>query len=231
MDVHPLNKYRQDSLDTLLSSIPFYKAIKQRDQYQYDLLMRYSRVIEYRPGEVLMEQGQKDQWLYFLLKGQLAVVVGGGKQDRKVVNYITPGEVFGDLAVLIDHQRTATVVADQNCKSVMVFGTDFQVFGELMSVEKISLATKLEYYRNMVHNLRWKLEVYRMTYPDQSFASNHRKVKLYTGPKDTMDELVSLDEQARALARLLVNWNLEFDRLSISPREKIDYNSLVALQG
>jgi len=210
MDVHPLNKYRQDSLDTLLSSIPFYKAIKQRDQYQYDLLMRYSRVIEYRPGEVLMEQGQKDQWLYFLLKGQLAVVVGGGKQDRKVVNYITPGEVFGDLAVLIDHQRTATVVADQNCKSVMVFGTDFQVFGELMSVEKISLATKLEYYRNMVHNLRWKLEVYRMTYPDQSFASNHRKVKLYTGPKDTMDELVSLDEQARALARLLVNWNLEF---------------------
>jgi hypothetical protein len=113
----------------------------------------------------------------------------------------------------------------------MVFGTDFQVFGELMSVEKISLATKLEYYRNMVHNLRWKLEVYRMTYPDQSFASNHRKVKLYTGPKDTMDELVSLDEQARALARLLVNWNLEFDRLSISPREKIDYNSLVALQG
>jgi cAMP-binding proteins - catabolite gene activator and regulatory subunit of cAMP-dependent protein kinases len=98
MDVHPLNKYRQDSLDTLLSSIPFYKAIKQRDQYQYDLLMRYSRVIEYRPGEVLMEQGQKDQWLYFLLKGQLAVVVGGGKQDRKVVNYITPGEVFGDLA-------------------------------------------------------------------------------------------------------------------------------------
>jgi cAMP-binding proteins - catabolite gene activator and regulatory subunit of cAMP-dependent protein kinases len=229
MEVHPLHKYRQESLDTLLSSIPFYKAIKQQDQYQYDLLMTYSRVIEYRPGEVLMEQGQNDQWLYFLLRGQLAVVVGSGESDRKVVNYITPGEVFGDLAILIDHQRTATIVADPHCKSVMVFGTDFTVFGELEDVHKISVNTKLEYYRNMVHNLRWKLEVYRMSYPDQAFASNHRKVKLYTGPKGTLEELKSLDEQARALARLLVHWNFEFDRLSISPREKLDYNTLIAL--
>ncbi|SMF60257.1 Cyclic nucleotide-binding domain-containing protein [Alteromonadaceae bacterium Bs31] len=229
MEVHPLHKYRQDSLDNLLCSIPFYKAIKQSDTLQYDMLMSYSRIIEYRPGEVLLEQGQKDQWLYFLLRGQLAVVVGTGQHERKVVNYITPGEVFGDLAVVIDHLRTATVVADPNCKSVMVFGTDFQVFGELGNFSKISLDTKLEYYRNMVHNLRWKLEVYRMSYPDQSFASNHRKVKLYTGKKGTLEELNSLDEQARALARLLVSWNLEFDRLSISPREKLDYASLIAL--
>ncbi|WP_075188354.1 cyclic nucleotide-binding domain-containing protein [Teredinibacter haidensis] len=229
MEVHPLHRYEQSSLYNLLSSIPFYKAVKQRDPWQYDLLMSYSRIIEYRPGEVLLEQGQNDQWLYFLLRGQLAVIVGSGDDERKVVNYITPGEVFGDLAVLIDHERTATVVADPNCKSVMVFGTDFQVFGDLDDVRKISLSTKLEYYRNMVHNLRWKLEVYRMSYPDQSFASNHRKVKLYTGQKDTLEELKSLDEQARALARLLVIWNLEFDRLSISPREKLDYSSLVAL--
>ncbi|TVZ37943.1 Cyclic nucleotide-binding domain-containing protein [Alteromonadaceae bacterium 2753L.S.0a.02] len=229
MDVHPLHKYRQESLDVLLGSIPFYKAVKQRDQWQYDLLMSYSRIIEYRPGEVLLEQDQKDQWLYFLMRGQLAVVVGTGSHQRKVVNYITPGEVFGDLAVLIDHKRTATVVADPHCKSVMVFGTDFQVFGELHDLSKITLATKLEYYRNMVHNLRWKLEVYRMSYPEQSFASNHRKVKLYSGPKNTMAELDSLDEQARALARLLVSWNLEFDRLSIAPREQLDYNTLIAL--
>jgi hypothetical protein len=41
--------------------------------------------------------------------------------------------------------------------------------------------------------------------------------------------LKSLDEQARALARLLVDWNFEFDRLSITPRENIDYTTLVAL--
>lgn len=229
MEVHPIHKYRRDSLDSLLSSIPFYKAVRQRDEWQYDMLMSYSRIIEYRPGEVLLEKGHNDQWLYFLLRGQLAVVVGSGDTDRHVVNYITPGEVFGDLAVLIDHHRTATVVADPHCKSVMVFGTDFRIFGELEDMHKISLETKLEYYRNMVHNLRWKLEVYRMSYPEESFASNHRKVKLYTGARGTLDELRSLDNQARSLARMLVNWNLEFDRLSIAPREKLDYTSLVAM--
>ncbi|WP_018015858.1 cyclic nucleotide-binding domain-containing protein [Teredinibacter turnerae] len=229
MEVHSLHRYGQASLDTLLSSIPFYKAVRLRDQWQYDLLMTYSRIIEYRPGEIVLEQSQPDQWLYFLMRGQLAVVVGDESQSRKVVNYITPGEVFGDLAVLIDHRRTATVVADPHCKSVRVFATDFCVFGELRDFTQITLATKLEYYRNMVHNLRWKLEVYRMTYPDQSFASNHRKVKLYMGTKGTLDELVSLDEQARALARMLVYWNLEFERLSIAPREHFDYQSMIAL--
>ena len=229
MEVRPLYHYPQISLENLVSSIPFYKAIKQKDQWQYDLLMSYSRIIEYRPGEVLLEQGQVDQWLYFLLKGQLLVVVGEGTSDRKVVNYITPGEVFGDLAALVDHQRIATVIADSNSKRVLVFGTDFKVFGQLQDVSKISLLTKLEYYRNVVHNLRWKLEVYRMSYPEHAFASNHRKVKLFMGTKDTMDELISLDEQARALARLIVGWNLEFDRLAIPPRENLDYHSLAAL--
>lgn len=137
--------------------------------------------------------------------------------------------MFGDLAALMDYERTATVVADTNSKRVLVFGTDFQVFGELKDTRKVSLATKLEYFRNMVHNLRWKLEVYRMSYPDQPFSTSHRKVKLYMGQKDCMDELEALDQQARALARLLVNWNTEFDRLAIKPSVSLDYSSLAAL--
>ncbi len=228
MEVQPLQKYPQQSLDVLLSSIPFYKAVKQLDSYQYDLLMRHSRVIEYRPGEVILEQGHRDEWLYFLLKGQLEVRTGGDK-EQKVVNYITPGEVFGDLAVLFDQVRTATVVADSNSKKILVFGTDFKYFGQLEDFRPISLATKLIYYRNMVHNLRWKLEVYRVTFPDQPFASEHRKVTLYHGPKDSLDELISLDQQARALAQLLVNWNNEFDRLGLNPRGQMGSSSLAAL--
>lgn len=229
MEVQPVHKYPQDSVDTLLASVPFYKAIKQLDQYQYDLLLRHSKIIEYRPGEIILEKGQKEEWLYFLLKGQLEVRAGESRDKYTVVNYITPGEVFGDLAVLFDQERTATVVADTNSKKIMVFGTHFQVFGKLEDLYPISIATKLIYYRNMVHNLRWKLEVYRTAYPDQEFASAHRKIKLFTGPKDTMEELKSLDGQARELAKLLVVWNSEIDRQSLTPRSKLDADSLKAL--
>lgn len=215
MEVHPLHKYPESTLDNFLRAIPFYKAIMSQDRGQYDLLMSHSRVVEFDPGEIVIEEGQQDQWLYFLVKGQLAVLVGDDAYEKKLINYITPGEVFGDLAVLLEHKRTATVVSDSNCKKVLVFGTDFQVFGGLEDFSFISLTTKLVYYRNMVHNLRWKLEVYRMSFPDKSFASDHRKVKLFSGTKETREELLSLDCQARALARLLVNWNLEFDRFGV----------------
>ncbi len=229
MEVQPVHKYPQESVDTLLSSVPFFKTIKQLDQYQYDLLLRNSRVIEYRPGEVILEKGEREEWLYFLLKGQLEVHSGGTRENGTVVNYITPGEVFGDLAILFDHIRTATVVADANSKRILVFGTHFKVFGKLADLHPISLNTKLIYYRNMVHNLRWKLEVYRAAHPDQPFASSHRKIKLYTGSRNTMEELKSLDAQARELAKLLVVWNTEIDRLSLTPRSQIDSHSLQAI--
>lgn len=229
MEVQPIQNFPQASIDSLLSSIPFYRTVKQLDQYQYDLLLRHSRIIEYRSGEIVLEKGQKEEWLYFLLKGQLEVRAGGSGESSSVVNYITPGEVFGDLAVLFDHMRTATVVADSNSKKIVVFGTDFNVFGKLEEVHPISLSTKLIYYRNMVHNLRWKLEVYRAAYPEQPFASLHRKIKLYSGARDSLDELKSLDFQARELAKLLVNWNEAIDRLSLTPRSELNPKSLQSI--
>lgn len=229
MEAQPVHKYPQESIDGLLASVPFYKSVKQANQYQYDLLLRNSRIIEYRPGETILEKGQREEWLYFLLKGQLQVRAGVSAGRSTVVNYITPGEVFGDLAILFDQVRTATVVADSNAKRILVFGTHFKVFGKLDEFHPISLATKLIYYRNMVHNLRWKLEVYRVAYPDQPFASDHRKIKLFSGARDSMEELISLDFQARELARLLVNWNDEIDRLNLSPRSKIDTQTMRAL--
>lgn len=229
MDLQPVSDYPKESIDALLSSVPFYKAIRHLDQYQYDVLLSHSKIIEYDPGEVILEKGQKEEWLYFLLKGQLEVRAGNESGSYSVVNYITPGEVFGDLAVLFDQERTATVVADQNSRKILVFGTDVKVFGKLSDTHPISLATKLIYYRNMVHNLRWKLEVYRTAYPDQAFASDHRKVKLFTGTKDTLEELKSLDAQARQLAQLLVKWNSEIYLHSLTPRSQLDSSSLKAI--
>ena len=225
MDIHALERFPQDTIDGFLASIPFYKAVKQTDQWQYDLILRHSRVIEYKPGEVVLEKGQKDHWLFFLLKGQLQVIVGDA-DETKIVNYVTPGEVFGDLAVLLDHHRTATIVSDSNSKKVMAFATDFEIFGELLDFRLVKLPVKLIYYRNTVHSLRWKLEMYRSRFPDSEYASEHRKIKLYAGEKDTTNELQSLDLQAKALAKLLIQWNNEFYARSINPVDSKIFNSL-----
>lgn len=213
MDTNTIHKYSKAMLEPLLAGISFFKTIRQQDPEQYSLLLQASQVISYLPGEVVLQKGESGDWLYFLLKGKLAVYVEHALQGD-LVNYITPGEVFGDLAQLVGLPRTATVIADLSVKESIVLGLDINVFGPLNSVSPISRETKLTYYRNMAHNLRWKLEVYRSQHLQHELADKHRQIKLYHGVKDSYEELKSLFEQSKALAVLLLEWNKEFGALS-----------------
>jgi CRP/FNR family cyclic AMP-dependent transcriptional regulator len=214
MEIKSLQKFPRNAIEQLLSAIPFFKAVKQQDEWQFELLLQSSRIVTYRPGEIVLRRGDADNWMYFLLKGRLAVYVDEqGSGD--LVNYVTPGEVFGDLARLVGQPRTATLIADSSSRESMVFATDCTIFGDLASTHPITLQTKLAYYRNAVHNLRWKLEVYRAQHLQHPLANRHRQVRLFTGPRDTMEELRALYDQAHALALLLVEWNNEFGSLSV----------------
>ena len=212
MEIKLIQKFQRETVDQLLSAIPFFKAVRQHDLGQFEVLLAHSRIITYQPGEVVVHRGDGDQSLYFLLKGCLAVYPSEALKGEPV-NMITPGEVFGDLARLTHQPRSATIVADHNSREAMVFAADFSVFGELSATSPISLHTKLLYYRNTVHNLRWKLEVYRSMQPEAPLANEHRAIKLYVGPKDCLQELQSLHEQACKLAALLVSWNNRFGAL------------------
>lgn len=213
METKPLHKIPKDTLEHLLAGIPFFKVVKQQDLKQFEVLLQASRIMSFLPGEIVLQKGDSGNWLYFLLKGKLAVYVDQALKGD-LVNYVTPGEVFGDLAQLVGQARTATVIADPGAKESMVLALDFNVFGPLNSVNPITLQTKLAYYRNTAHNLRWKLEVYRSQHLQHELANKHRQIKLYLGPKDSYEELVSLHEQSQALALLLVEWNKEFGVLA-----------------
>ncbi len=210
MDIKQINQISRSAVEQLLAAIPFYKTVKMQDLWQFEVLLQHSRIVNFSPGEIVLKNGDKDSWLYFLLKGQLAVYVGNNLDDSNIINYVTPGEVFGDLAMLVGEPRTATLIADSNCRRITAFATDFTVFGEIDDFRAISLQTKLAYYRNTVHSLRWKLEVYRMKYSNYRLASNHHKVRLFSGVQGSYEELVSLHQQAVQLAKLLIDWNSEF---------------------
>jgi CRP/FNR family cyclic AMP-dependent transcriptional regulator len=209
MEIKPLQKFSRDTVEHLLSAIPFFKTVRQQDAWQFELLLQASRIVTYQPGDIVLKRGDVDNWMYFLLKGRLAVYVDELGQGE-LINYVTPGEVCGDLSRLVGRPRTATLVADAASKESMVFATDCSIFGELTDTRPINLQTKLAYYRNTVHNLRWKLEVYRSQHLQHALANRHRQVRLYTGAKDTLDELKALHDQAYALALLLLEWNTEF---------------------
>jgi hypothetical protein len=214
MNIKDVSTTSPEALEAILSAIPFYKAVKKQDEAQFATLMSFSRIIQYDSGEKVLARGDLDTWAYFIVKGQLVVSAPDSRGLEHRVNYITPGEVVGDLSVYLQSARTADVYVDNNCREAILFGTDIGLFGDLVEFSNISLATKLLYYRHATHTLRWKLEMYRSKYRTHPLADKHRAIKLYTGLKGNELELKELFNQAVDLAMLLVKWNKSFGSLS-----------------
>lgn len=218
MDFKPLSDFPRDSVDRLLAVIHLFRDIRATSEWQYDVLLKRARLVSLQPGEQLLRAGDVDQWVYFLLRGELQVHVddpasgdgmAAGGTERPLA-IIRPGELFGDLSMLLAEPRSATIVAAPASGDIQVLGVDCTLFGDLDDFSLLHLPTKLVFYRNMVHSLRWKLEVYRSKYPAHELAESHRRLRLYTGPRNCREELLALVEQARALARILLDWNAEF---------------------
>lgn len=215
MNTLDLTTLEPENLNKIVSSIPFYKAVKNQSEDQYQELLRYSRILQCQSGEKILTRGQTDHWSYFLVKGQLVVTVLDEFGRQLHIHYITPGEVFGDLSVLLKTPRTADVYVDENSREALIFGTDFSLFGQLLNFNIASLETKLVYYRHTVQTLRWKLEMFRSKYPGDALANQHRQIKLYNGEKNTVSELQALYLQSTQFAQLLLKWNNAFGKLSL----------------
>ena len=69
----------------------------------------------YTAGEVIFEEGQPGEYMYWVLAGELEVSIEGHP-----INSLLPGSIFGEMALVDDHSRSATVKALTNSRLVPV---------------------------------------------------------------------------------------------------------------
>lgn len=207
----PLSKFSSDTLESLLSGIPYFKDMMFSDPDLMDLLARYSSIHEPEPGEAVIEKGATDNIFYFLLSGQL-IVYPDGKKSKKAVNFLSAGQPLGLLALLTGQPRNATLVVDPKGGRCQLIGTDFTPFGALTDYSNVHLGAKLALWRMVANNTRWKLNVYKMQNPEHPLAAELAKIEAFTGEKGSEEELLSLDRQVRALTDLMSSWNAALAR-------------------
>ena len=70
-------------------------------------LLKLSRVIKYEPGEVILKEGQQDNWIYFILSGK----VGVQKEGETIGVLKRQGDIFGEMSIIDDSPRSATIIA------------------------------------------------------------------------------------------------------------------------
>ena len=65
------------------------------------------RQVSFKPGTVMLPEGERLGRLYVLLEGQVEVI----RERTQVTHVDEPGSIFGEMAVLLDMPHSATVKA------------------------------------------------------------------------------------------------------------------------
>lgn len=196
-------EYPIDTLQRIVNGVTFFKELIQTDPSQFELLMSVTRFVTADQDEIILHRGEDANVLYFLLKGQLAVLADDDNGD--IINEINPGEMFGVMALVLNFKRSASIKV--NGRTALLAGIDYQHFSDLNDFTLFSLKTKISFFRMLTNNIRWNLERNKMQLPDHPLVARLRTLPLFSGEKGTLEELQFLHHQAHAQAELLCEWN------------------------
>jgi CRP-like cAMP-binding protein len=101
--------------------IPLLSLLDEGQLYEVSRLMS-ERWLD--PGTVLCREGDNGQELYLIVEGEIDVIKGA--EPGRVVHVAETGEVVGELAVLTDLPRSATLQAKDAVKVLEMRGSHFR---------------------------------------------------------------------------------------------------------
>src|SRR5262249_43900497 len=84
----------------------------------------------YEPHEVICREGDRGDWLYIIIDGELEVVKHVSDQSELLYRRLGAGECFGEIALVTNGPRTATV---RSRTAVDVMALDRDAFGALFA--------------------------------------------------------------------------------------------------
>lgn len=115
----------RNSLDLGLSSEQMVRRVDLFRDFPEDRIRGLAKLLQpvlAVPGEVLIREGERGNEMYFIATGAVEVLV---KQHHLRLG---TGEFFGELALLRNRRRTATVTAIDYCRLLRLRGRDFRQF-------------------------------------------------------------------------------------------------------
>jgi nucleotide-binding universal stress UspA family protein len=106
----------------LLEQTPLFSELTQEDLAS---IAEAARVRTYPAGEIIVREGDRAAGCFILLSGKVEVIKGMDTPRPAVLASMGPGEFFGEMAMIDDHPRSATVRAIENTECVALRRSDF----------------------------------------------------------------------------------------------------------
>lgn len=100
----------------ILRRIPIFAKIEPA---KLKLMAFASERVTYKPGQVLFRQGERGDAAFIVLKGSADVLINGSDGPLRVAT-LSENEIIGEIAILCDIPRTATVQAETELTTLRI---------------------------------------------------------------------------------------------------------------
>ena len=101
----------------ILSRVSLFSHLKSRDLKR---IAKLSRECSYSRGEKIISEGEKDGSLFVIIDGEVEVVKNFGQKTEKCLRRLGALSYFGEMALIDDLIRSASVVARHNTRALCI---------------------------------------------------------------------------------------------------------------
>ena len=122
-----------------LRALSLFSTLSPRELKTVDGLLHERSFLK---DEVIFDQGEEGQALYIVESGKVLICRQGQSADGRIAE-LSPGRLFGELALLDNSPRAAQARAAENCTLAVLFRADFLGLLETHAVIASKIALQL----------------------------------------------------------------------------------------
>lgn len=130
---------------TALRCLPMFSGLQES---ALEPIARVAMMRKAARGSTVVMAGDRTDFVYLILSGSLKVQVCDEDGREVILTYLGPGELFGEMGVLDENPRSATVVAAHSSELIVIAKADFK------RCLQENFDVCLYIMRNLVHRLR-----------------------------------------------------------------------------
>jgi CRP-like cAMP-binding protein len=114
--------YNTEQTTDFLTRVPLFHGLNRR---QLQKLAKRFVPREYKAGQVIVTQGKGGEGMFIIVAGRAEAIRERVDGTKVVVNTFGPTDFFGELALLDEGARTASVVATEDTECLALTRWDF----------------------------------------------------------------------------------------------------------
>jgi len=130
---------RQEKIDAqnVITGVAKFWELNEEETTLFYSHLKEERI---RPGEMIIRQGEQGDKFYIIKSGQVEVMISRQGEPDLIAAVLSRGDYFGEIALIKNVPRTASVKAVADCSFLVLERKDF----ETLMAKKVNLAVRID---------------------------------------------------------------------------------------